>query len=100
VVSGVDGEVDEVQQISVNSKAWSKRTGVSWSETKVWLERPRAEVASGHHPIRQLSAREGQEKDQGGAPGGEEEDRRGKEARNSPSTPELFGEACRRATLC
>jgi hypothetical protein len=59
-VSGADGGVDRVQQISANSRAWSTRTGASWSEAQERLERPRAEVASGRRPVRRFSAWEGQ----------------------------------------
>jgi hypothetical protein len=94
-VSGANGGVDGVQQISVNSRAWSTRTGASWSEAEEWLEQPWMEVASGRRLVRRFSAWEGQEKDQGGALGGEEEDRGKKEARDSPSMSESSGEASR-----
>jgi hypothetical protein len=94
-VSGADRGVDGVQQISANSRAWSTRTGASWSEAEERLDRPRTEMASGCHPVRRFSAREGREKDQGGALGEEEEDRVKKEARDSPSTSESSGEACK-----
>jgi hypothetical protein len=94
-VSGADEGVDGVQQISANSRAWSTRTGASWSKAEERLERPHTEVASSRHPVQRFSAREGREKDQGGAPGEEEEDRGKKEARDSPSTSESSGEACR-----
>jgi hypothetical protein len=70
MVSGSDGGVDGVQQISANSRAWSTRPSASWSEAEERLEQPQIEVASGRHLVRRFSARDGREKDQGGAPGG------------------------------
>jgi hypothetical protein len=57
---------DSMQNGEANSRDWSMRTGASWRETEVRLERTRAEVASGHHPIRRSSAREDRKKGSGG----------------------------------
>jgi hypothetical protein len=58
-----------------------------------------AAVCFGRAPVRRFSARNPRGKSQGGAPGGEEEDRREKEALGSPSMTNLSGDACRRADL-
>jgi hypothetical protein len=58
-----------------------------------------AVVCFGRAPVRRSYARNPRGKSQGGAPGGEEEDRREKEALGSPSTTNSSRDACRYAGL-
>jgi hypothetical protein len=58
-----------------------------------------AAVCFGRAPVRRFSVRNLRGKSQGGVRGGEEEDRREKEALGSPLMTNSFGDACRRADL-